>query len=312
MEESTSSRLYKMAAYSLSLPERLLRTSLAMSSGLVKELANSLVPQSLQQTKLYQACIEQPNRFIIEQLAQVDGIYDDEEPAAAGDFAQRKALGNIIEGGSLLTLHLSPLLFLAAASDSIAGGKVVFRELMKDLQQQEIISDHAMIENFEQLLGALQDFTSELADHADLPPLSVDELKSIGGDLKLRVTNLQKQQLLQLDDVQELMQQLRSASQLQKRSLWEVSSAIAQNSAVVLVKTTQGAVSGAQTGVRLIDEHLVQHYVEQIYMMGEIGYMNYAKERSLPYCRAMVKAWDSKEYTWTESILNDISQQGLK
>ena len=301
-------RLVKTLAYVLSVPERLARSSAAALAGVLKELSERLLPQVLQNTQLFQAFVARTNRFVLERIAGVEGLYAEDDGHQEG-FASRKALSNAIEVGSLVTLHMSPLLVLAAASDCMKGGSALLQSIVKDLREEGIIKEATSVDNFNQLLDGLHDFTSRLALQAELPPLTREELHALGDGIREDVEQLRQRQLLSQDQLDELAAALRQAALHDGKSVWQVSSALAHGSAHALVKSAKIAVGASNSSLRLFDDHIIDFYQEQLGLLVHEGLGHYFKRVAAPYYTAMRKAWDNKTYTWTEAFIHGLTHK---
>lgn len=304
-EPGWGQRLFGQLAYVLSIPERLIKTSLAVGGGLVKELTERLLPNVLQETQLFKVFVIRGNRFLLEQIAGVKDLYEDEN--ANPDYASRKVVSNVIEVSSLLTLHLSPVLLLAAASDVMKGAHGILDVLVADLKREGVIDNAAQVENFNDFLNNMHGFTVKLADRADLPPLSLHELQELGSEVKQDVLDLQQRQQLDQKDVESLAHSLHQEAE-QGRSIWETASALSLGGAHALVKSAQGIACVSGTTARFIDDQIFTYYGEQMQLVLSEGVSKYFIRVSMPYFNALQSTWDAKHATWTEAFLRNLSQ----
>jgi hypothetical protein len=301
-------RLLRLLAYSLSLPERLLRSSLVFAAGIFKELCERLVPGAIQDTQLFQAFIGRANRYVIEDMAKVEGVYAEDAEKPGSSFVARKTLSNVVEVGSLLTLHLSPVLVLAAASDVLKGGKTLLHRICNDLKEDGVIKGNPRIDNFEEFLDSLRLFTLDLARKAELPPLSREELRRIGADVQGHVAQLKKRNLLDLEQLNELADTLSQTGDEQKRSLWQTASAVAHGSAGALVTSARGIVSVGNSSLRLFDDQIIDFYQQQLQVMQAEGWGAYTLRVATPYYQAMGRSWQPGTYTWTEAFVHGLTR----
>jgi hypothetical protein len=102
--------------YSLSLPERALRSASSVVGETLRESAALLVPQAFQSSKTYTVLVGQMLDFLAEDIGGVRRSEGEDDSAKVEDFVARKAVGNFIEMAGLATLHLSPLTVLAVSS----------------------------------------------------------------------------------------------------------------------------------------------------------------------------------------------------
>ena len=59
----------------LTLPERLVRSTLGLSAGVAREVGEVALPAALRRSQLYQNLVDTTLRFFIEQVGQVEGVY---------------------------------------------------------------------------------------------------------------------------------------------------------------------------------------------------------------------------------------------
>ncbi|MHB1037899.1 MAG: hypothetical protein ACYC35_25910, partial [Pirellulales bacterium] len=107
----------KYLLYTLSLPERTLRSGAGIMGGALRESASLLVPQAFQSSKTYSVLIRQTLDFLAEDIGGVGAEQAADAPPRVENFVARKAVGNFIEMAGLATLHLSPIMLLAIVSD---------------------------------------------------------------------------------------------------------------------------------------------------------------------------------------------------
>jgi len=161
--------------YTMTLPERSLRSAIGLAGGVAKETAEWLVPQAFQSSKTYEIVVRNSLRFLTEDIAGVAG--QAEEPATADDYLARKAVGNFVDLAGLATLHVSPLWLLAIASDVAYGSRAYVLELAEELKREGIIDETSTIHHVDDVLAAVQQTSGEAAGLFDTPPLSVEQMQ---------------------------------------------------------------------------------------------------------------------------------------
>jgi len=120
-EPPPSRRAKEQLGYVLSLPERALRSGTGLLGGVLRESASLLVPQSFQNSRTYTVMVRQMLDFVVHDIG---GVAQGAAPSSTADvdnYVARKAIGNFVDMASLATLHVSPLLLLAAVSDLAYG-----------------------------------------------------------------------------------------------------------------------------------------------------------------------------------------------
>src|SRR2546422_3112910 len=122
----------------LSFPERGVRSLTAIAGGVLRELGEVSIPQTIRRSQLYRNLVEATLRFLIEQVGQVKGVYPGEEKH---DFLLRRAAGNGIELIGILAFRASPVWVLAALADASGAGRYLIREIATSLQEEGLLPD---------------------------------------------------------------------------------------------------------------------------------------------------------------------------
>ena len=212
-----------------SLPERAVRAGAASLGGAVYQLSEVLLPGWLRSTKLYRATVARMLRITVEMVGGVRDVMP-AEGVSVQELAMRKAAGNALEFASIFAVGWSPLWLLAAASDVTGGTKVYLRTLVGELKRGGLLPDDAGVASFEELLTRVEQTSGVLADTIDVPPVSLDEIRTSWEKLRKNPSALPTPEAQAA-----IYEGLREASSKEGHSLLEVSSLIAQ-SAVRAVK----------------------------------------------------------------------------
>ena len=123
--------------YVLSIPERALRSGTGVVGGILRESAALVVPRSFQNSRTYGVMVQQMLDFLVHDVGGVEQQQGTESSTSGVDnFVARKTVGNFVDMASLATLHISPLLLLAAVSDLAYGSQVYLRELADELKRK--------------------------------------------------------------------------------------------------------------------------------------------------------------------------------
>src|SRR4051812_31202170 len=126
-EVGVSSTLANFLLYTVSLPERAARSTLALAAGAANEAATLLVPRAFQSSKTYEIVVQNSLRFLTDDIGGVKRHAEANDGDA--DFMARKAVGNFVDLAGMAMLHVSPLWFMAILSDVAYGSKVYVLEL---------------------------------------------------------------------------------------------------------------------------------------------------------------------------------------
>src|SRR5688572_33040992 len=84
---ATGARLHRRAdphavkRYLLSLPERLVRSTLGLGAGAAREVGEVVLPDAVRGSQLYRNLVDTTLRFVIEQVGGVEGVYTKDDGA---------------------------------------------------------------------------------------------------------------------------------------------------------------------------------------------------------------------------------------
>lgn len=237
-----------LAAYVLSLPERLLR-ALAAVLGTLAYLCTWLVPRPVREARLYRLVVERNIKTVADDLGQT-GLF----PAAAAldvRTARRLAVGGVADNLIMVGLHASPLWLLLAASDVSRGARAFLAELGAELRAAGVMPAGAPLDSLDAVLGGLSRLSDRLADTVDMPPLSVAEMKAAVGGLRTEVEGLKgaAQGLARVDEVAE---QLRATAREARQSLLATTGNLALGTLRGAGHLLKGGAVGARTAARVV------------------------------------------------------------
>src|SRR5918999_4285427 len=162
----------------VSLPERLVRSLVAVVGGTVYETAQLVLPRLVRRSRLYEATAKNLLRVAIELVGGVEAAASVDPEVQPKELAVRKGAGNVVELGSILAFGFSPLWLLAATSDVTRGSRVYLRELVEELKAARVIAEDADVGSVDELLGVLEGTSGRTARLVDLPPLELEELRN--------------------------------------------------------------------------------------------------------------------------------------
>ena len=66
--------------YLLSLPERVIRSALGFSAGLLREIGEVALPQTVRRGQLYKTLVDTTLRYLIEEVGGTKGVFPAEVP----------------------------------------------------------------------------------------------------------------------------------------------------------------------------------------------------------------------------------------
>ena len=141
-------------AYLLSLPERVIRSALGFSAGLLREIGEVALPRTVRRGQLYKSLVDTTLRYVIEQVGGAKGVYRTEVPQAR-DFLARRGVGHGIELLGIAAFRISPVWVFAALADLSGLGRRLIPEIAQALKEQGLLEKEAQFENLDQLLDGL-------------------------------------------------------------------------------------------------------------------------------------------------------------
>lgn len=292
--------------YTLSLPERTLRSASGLLGGVLRESACLLVPHAFQDCKTYSIMVEQMLDFLAEDVGGVERARAESAGAAAKVeyFAARKAVGNFVEMAGLATFHLSPMLLLAVVSDVAYGSRAYLNELAGELKQQGVIAEDSTINHVDDLLEAVASAAGTTAGAFDTPPLSVEGLRQTIDDTRKAVGSIDPMSVLPQAEVARLWHDIHKIASEQGVDPLAISSAMTLFSLDRIGSASLGALSTVRAVGTLFDRHVIDHYRCGLQRIQEKGFYTTLAETSKPYSDAVWKNFSSSRSTITEDVLS--------
>jgi hypothetical protein len=296
-----------MKSYLLSLPERLVRSACGLGAGIAREVSDVVLPDRLKQTQLYQNLVDTTLRFLIEQVGQVDGVYQSDAPLE-GDFFKRRVAGNAIEALGIVAFRASPVWVLAALADVCGAGRQLIPEITDALKKEGLLDSDTSFSSVDDMLDGLERTSGRLASTVNTPPLDVAALREEWQALRKDAGRLQPTALPSPTVVSDLWRQLQSEADRQRRTIFETSSMLAVSAIKSVPEgarwlTASAAVGATRTG-QIVAGGLLDHYRTTLDEIREVGYATFAARQLGPYVRAAVGQFSPERVTLTERFLN--------
>lgn len=290
--------------YSLSLPERTVRSGLGLVGGAVRESAALLIPKAFQDSQTYRILVQQTLDFVVHNVAGVEGAPAPDDPPAVDNFIARKAVGNFIELAGMATIHLSPLTVLAVVSDVAYGSSHFLRELADELKRQNLIDENATINNVDELLAAVGETAKVTSGAIDTPPISIDGLRDTVKQARDAATRVDLLKAMPKAEVERLWNDMHAMAQAQHADVWSVSTTMTLYSLEQFGKVGQGALSTVKVAGGLLDRHVLEHYRQGLDEIGRKGLYAALAEASGPYIEAVWTNFAQTKPTLTEDLLS--------
>jgi hypothetical protein len=294
----------KRVGYVLSLPERAVRSGTGLLGGVLRESASLLVPQSFQSSRTYTTMVRQMLDFLVH---DVGGVAHGDKPSATSEvdhYVARKAIGNFVDMASLATLHVSPLLLLAALSDLAYGSQVYLKELADELKAQGVIDEHAAIGHVGDLLTAVSQASAATGDVFNTPPLSVEALKATIDETRAAIGSAGAVEVPHEAEVRRMWEQMREIAQRERVGMLAVSAAMTMHSLGKFATLGRGALSTVKVAGTLLDRHVLEHYASALNDIRQKGLYHSLAETSQPYVDAVWQNFHADQSTITEDVLS--------
>ena len=291
----------KYLMYTLSLPERTIRSLAAIAGGTTTLLTEMLFPETLRNTTIYNVSFGMLQRFVVEKVAGIESSSDENKKELANDYLQRKMAGTALEAAGLLAMRFSPLWVFAIAGDAAGGTKVFLNRLVEHLKENEIISQEAKATELVDVLEAIQVASSKSATSIDTPPLSREKLTELADEMKESYTRVFKSTtnlIPRLDTIWENMEQLAHREKIPIERL----GGIITVEALSLTKKGAGMVfETGRTGVELFDEKILDSYRQTLKLVSEKGIDKYMSSHMQPFMQSAKDHFNPIRKTWFET-----------
>ena len=271
----------------VSFPERAVRAGAASLGGAAYQLAEVFLPGWLRRGRLYRATVARMLRITVEMVGGVPGVMPTES-VSVQELAMRKAAGNALEFASIFAVGWSPLWLLAAASDVTGGTKVYLRALAGELKRSGLLPDDDGVTSFGELLALVEQTSGVLADTIDVPPMSLDEIRTSWEKLRGNPSAIPPPETQAA-----IYAGLQEASRKEGHSLLEVSSLIAQ--------------SAVSAGLQLGNTYIFLYYREALGAILTEGLPAYMRRVTAPYLATVGGHLNPDRSTHTERLLKWVS-----
>lgn len=299
---SEANRLSRYLLYSVTLPERVLRSTVGATAGVAKEAAGFLIPQAFQSSKTYEVVVKNSLKFLTQDVGGV--APDPNEEVLGKDFLARKAVGNFVDLAGWATLAVSPVWMMAIVSDVAYGSKAYVKELAAELQKKGLIDETSTIHGVDDVLAAVKDASGEAASLVDTPPLSVDDLRASLNKTREAIGAMDVRRMLPEAELKRYWDEMREIAAREQVSLIGVSGALTMHAMNKAGTVTRGAFTGVQLAGGLFNQLVIGHYADAIKAVREKGFYQTVKESSGPYIEAVWNNFHVDRSTWTEELLS--------
>ena len=302
-------------AYILSLPERVIRSALGLSAGLLREIGEVVVPRTVRRGQLYKSLVDTTLRYMIEQVGGAKGVYPAEGPHIR-DFLARRGAGHAIELLGIAAFRVSPVWVFAALADLSGMGRRLIPEIADALKEQGLLESDAKFESVDQMLDGLAKTSSRLAQTLNVPPLDVERLRTEWTELRSQARHLKPADLPSLEDISTRWEELKGEAARQERSIFATSSLMAVSAVRMLPGRARwlslSARAGAARTGKILYTTILEDYSHTLTELREAGYVSYAQRQLSPYLRACVDQFSRRQQSLTERLVGRIRSKTRK
>jgi len=295
--------------YTLSLPERTLRSLAALVGGTSILLAETLFPNSLRGTTTYKVTIGLMQQFIVERVAGMKDKINEDHVQLREDYIQRKMAGTALEAAGLLAMGYSPLWVFAILGDAAGGGKVFLNRLVKYLKENDVLSEEIEARELVDVLEAVQEASIQSASTIDTPPLSRVELSELANEMKSnygRVVESATNLMPRLEAIWRNMEQLALRENISVERLVGI---MTVDAATWSKKGMNIALATGQTSTELFNENILDSYRKTLAMTSKQGIDEFLSSHMRPFMQSARAHFDPAQKTWTEIKLGEKSNR---
>jgi hypothetical protein len=297
----------ELKRYLFTLPERLVRSVVGVGAGVTREVGDLALPQSVRQSRLYQNLVDTTLRFLIEQVGEVEGVYESSEKLA-DNFLARRTVGNAVEALGIVAFRASPVWVLAALADVCGLGRHLIPEIAAALKEQRLLDPDTDFSSVNQLLDGLERTAERVAETINTPPLDVPALREEWRAIREEARGLAPERLPTGESLIGLWAELKSESARQNTSIFATSSMLALSAVRALPQGARwlgaSAVAGAARTGQVLAASLLEQYRATLREVQDVGYTAYATRQLRPYVRAAASQFRPQKSTLTERLLD--------
>jgi hypothetical protein len=293
--------------YLLSLPERLIRSSLGLGAGAAREVGEVALPAAVRRSQLYKNLVDATLRFVIEKVGGVEGVYGAGD-ALPDNFLARRTAGNAVEILGIVAFRASPVWVLAALADVCGAGRQLIPEMADALKEQGLLEQDTQFTSVDQMLDGLERTSARIVATINTPPLDVAGLREEWAAIRKEARGIQPASLPSPEKVGAMWAELKAESARQDRSVFETSSMVAVSAVRAFPARARWFYASARAGAartgEIVAVAVLDHYSQTLAEMRRTGYAAFAARQFRPYVRAAVDQFSPKRRTLTERLLN--------
>ena len=289
--------------YTISLPERVIRSLTALLGGVLKESTDFLIPDALKESTTYRIFIGNLLRYGVENIGRVHGVYE-EEGTMDNDYGVKKVVGNGIELVGVVAVSASPLWVLAFFSDALWGVDKYFKRIADELDRDDLIEEKIRFERRGDLLQSFVKVSDSLAKNVDTPPLTKAEIKENFDELREYFREVGEKAKISLDDIEGMWMKIENAARDSNRSIYEISGAVTIHTMNRVRSMRKTLRASGKVGSDIIHEDILDYYRSALDDIADRGYATVIKEEFSPYLKRSWEMFSPDEKMLTERIFS--------
>ena len=299
----------KYLQYSLSLPERAIRSTAAVVGGIAHQSAILLVPTAFQDSKTYKTFVKQMLDMVVHDIG---GTKRDEcEIKTAGEkeaqvegYVAKKTVSTFVDLAGMATLHVSPMTILAVVSDIAYGSNVYLKQLGAELKREGVIDPESTIDHAADLLDALGAASGKAVDRFDCPPLSLAGLRETIEETQSSVGTIDPSKIIPQAEIKRMWSSMQEMASEQDVDLIDISSAMTMHTINQVATVSKGALTTIRVTGELLDKHLFEHYWEGLNRIHDQGIWQAFASSSQPWIEAVWLNFSVNRETITEDVVS--------
>lgn len=296
--------------YTLSLPERAIRSTAAIVGGIAQQSASMLVPSAFQDSKTYRTFVKQMLDMVVHDIGGAEREKGNPAPGKDAKDAQvegyvaKKTVSTFMDLAGMATLHVSPMTILAVVSDVAYGSNVYLKQLGDELKREGVIDPESTIDHAADLLEAISSASGKAVDRFDKPPLSLEGLQETIEEAQESVGSIDPTKIIPQAEINRLWTEMQSMADAQDVDILDVSSAMTMYTLNQVATVSKGALTTIRVTGELLDEHLFDHYWQGLQRINDEGIWQIFATSSQPYIEAVWMNFSVNKETITEDVVS--------
>jgi hypothetical protein len=293
--------------YLMTLPERTVRSVVAIATGTSSLLTETLFPEALRGTTLYRIFVGDVQDFMTTKVAEVQRGTDQAAEEQREDYLSRKVVGGALETAGLFAMHVSPLWVFAIAGDAAAGSSVFLERLVVQLKKNNVLPQDAQVQGLEDLLSSLQEVSRRGSTAVDTPPLSSAEVSKLAEEMNFHFGQLFERSTDLIPRLEDIWTRMEKLADRENVSIERLGGILTVQAAGVARKGFGSALAVGQTGAGLLGETILDNYSKTLDHVSEVGVAGYVSNHMQPFLQAASSHFDPARKTWTAKVISKLS-----